>query len=511
MKEDDKMKKPLVLCILDGCGIREETDGNAFKNANTPTLDMLIEKYPHSILQASGKAVGLPAGQMGTSEVGHMNIGSGRIAIQPLENINAQIESKEFNKNKNILEVLNHVKKNNSNLHILGLLSDGGVHSHINHLLALLDVCKENNIENIYLDIFLDGRDTYEKSALKYLDILNNKLESLEIGKIATISGRYYGMDRDNNFDRLKLSYDAIVYGKGPVYKNYKELIEDNYNKKIYDEFVIPGIINNYPINDNDGVITFNFRKDRLREMFTLLSNPNAYEKEAKEKDLTIKHFNNLKTLTMYPVTETVLSKHAFDDLDLKNILVDYLHNNGLSQLRIAETEKYPHVTFFFDGGKEVEYNDMKKILIPSPKVATYDLKPEMSVYEVTDNFLKEVGNFDVTIMNLANGDMVGHTGVYEAAIKAVEDMDKCLDKIYKKIKELKGTLIIIADHGNCDMMWDEFHNPVTSHTTNPVPCIITKEDIELNDGKLADVAPTMLELLNLEIPKEMTGKSLIK
>ena len=245
--------------------------------------------------------------------------------------------------------------------------------------------------------------------------------------------------------------------------------------------------------------------------MFTLLSNPNAYEKEAKEKDLTIKHFNNLKTLTMYPVTETVLSKHAFDDLDLKNILVDYLHNNGLSQLRIAETEKYPHVTFFFDGGKEVEYNDMKKILIPSPKVATYDLKPEMSVYEVTDNFLKEVGNFDVTIMNLANGDMVGHTGVYEAAIKAVEDMDKCLDKIYKKIKELKGTLIIIADHGNCDMMWDEFHNPVTSHTTNPVPCIITKEDIELNDGKLADVAPTMLELLNLEIPKEMTGKSLIK
>ena len=505
------MKKPLVLCILDGCGIREETDGNAFKNANTPTLDMLMEKYPHSILQASGKAVGLPDGQMGTSEVGHMNIGSGRIAIQPLENINAQIASKEFNNNKNILEVLNHVKDNNSNLHILGLLSDGGVHSHINHLLALLDICKENNVKNIYLDVFLDGRDTYEKSALKYLDILNNKLESIGIGKISTISGRYYGMDRDNNFDRLKLSYDAIVYGKGPTYKKYQELIEDNYNKKIYDEFVIPGIINNCPLKDNDGVITFNFRKDRLREMFTLLSNPSAYEKEAQEKDLTIKHFNNLKTLTMYPVTETVLSKHAFDDLDLKNILVDYLHNNGLSQLRIAETEKYPHVTFFFDGGKEVEYDDMKKVLIPSPKVATYDLKPEMSVYEVTENFLKEVENFDVTIMNLANGDMVGHTGVYEAAIKAVEDMDKCLDKIYKKIEELNGTLIIIADHGNCDMMWDENHNPVTSHTTNPVPCIITKNGIALNDGKLADVAPTMLELLNLEIPKEMTGKSLIK
>jgi len=505
------MKKPLVLCILDGCGIRKEIDGNAFKNASTPTLDMLITKYPHSILQASGKAVGLPEGQMGTSEVGHMNIGSGRIAIQPLENINANIESKEIYNNKNILEVINHVKNNNSNLHIIGLLSDGGVHSHINHLLTLLDICKINNVTNVYLDIFLDGRDTYEKSALKYLDILNNKIKELEIGKISTIGGRYYGMDRDNNFDRLKLSYDSIVYGEGPIFNNYKELIEENYSNKKYDEFVVPGIINKCPLNDNDGVISFNFRKDRLREMFTLLSNPTAYEKEANEKNLIVKHFKNLKTLTMYPVTETVLSNHAFEDLDLKNILVDYLHNNGLSQLRIAETEKYPHVTFFFDGGKEVDYNDMKKILIPSPKVATYDLKPEMSVYEVTDNFLKEVENYDVTIMNLANGDMVGHTGVYEAAVKAVEHMDNCLNKIYNKIMELNGILIIIADHGNCDMMWDEFHKPVTSHTTNPVPCIITKEGIELNNGKLADVAPTMLQLLNLEIPQEMTGTSLIK
>ncbi|MBQ4030620.1 MAG: 2,3-bisphosphoglycerate-independent phosphoglycerate mutase, partial [Bacilli bacterium] len=246
-------------------------------------------------------------------------------------------------------------------------------------------------------------------------------------------------------------------------------------------------------------------------EMFTLLSNPTEYEPQANEKDLVVKHFNNLATMTMYPVTETVHSPHAFNDADMKNILVDYLHNNGLSQLRIAETEKYPHVTFFFDGGKEVEYDDMKKILIPSPKVATYDLKPEMSVYEVTDNFLKEVGNYDVTIMNFANGDMVGHTGVYEAAVQAVEDMDKCLDKVYSKIMELGGILIIIADHGNCDMMWDEDHKPVTSHTTNPVPCIITKEGIELNDGKLADIAPTMLELLGLPIPEEMTGNSLIK
>ena len=506
------MKKPLVLCILDGCGVREETDGNAFKNANTPTLDMLMEKYPHSILQASGKAVGLPVGQMGTSEVGHMNIGSGRVAIQPLENISASIESKEFFNKKELLDVLEHVKTNNSALHIFGLLSDGGVHSHINHALALLELCKNNQVENVYFDICLDGRDTYEKSALTYLDQLNNKIKELGIGKINTISGRYYGMDRDNNYDRVKLAYDAIVYNEGAKYNSYQELVETNYQNGKFDEFVIPGIISGIPLQDNDAIVTFNFRKDRLREMFTLLSNPTAYEKEANEKNLTVKHFNNLKVLTMYPVTETVTCPHVFNDLDLKNILVDYLHEKGYSQLRIAETEKYPHVTFFFDGGKEVEYPDMKKILIPSPKVATYDLKPEMSVYEVTDNFLKEVANFDVTIMNLANGDMVGHTGVYEAAVQAVEDMDKCLSKIYQKVvEELKGILIIIADHGNCDMMWDENHNPVTSHTTNPVPCIITKENIEIRDGILADVAPTMLELMNIDIPQEMTGQSLIK
>jgi len=505
------MNKPLVLCILDGCGIREESDGNAFMNANTPTLDMLMSKYPHSILQASGPYVGLPEGQMGTSEVGHMNLGSGRIALQPLEAITASIEDRSLFNNEKILDVLNHVKSNNSNLHLFGLLSDGGVHSHINHLLGLLELCKENGIENVYLDLCLDGRDTYEKSALKYLDILDNKMKELGIGKISTINGRYYAMDRDNNFDRLKLSYDAICYGIGKEYSSYQELVNENYNNGITDEFVIPGIINKMPIKDNDGVITFNFRKDRIREMFTLLSNPDAYKEQANEKGLEVINYNNLKVLTMYPVTETVVAPHAFNDLDMKNILVDYLHNNHLSQLRIAETEKYPHVTFFFDGGKEVEYDDMKKILIPSPKVATYDLKPEMSVYEVTENFLNEVGNFDVTIMNLANGDMVGHTGIYEAAVAAVEHMDKCLAKIYSKVvEELNGVLIIIADHGNCDMMWDSNHNPVTSHTTNPVPCIITKEGITLKDGKLADVAPTMISLLGLDVPVEMTGEVLI-
>ena len=505
------MNKPLVLCILDGCGVREETDGNAFANATKPTLDMLMNTYPHSILQASGPSVGLPVGQMGTSEVGHMNLGSGRVAMQPLEAISSAIENKDILKNEKILEVLNHVKENNSNLHLYGLLSDGGVHSHINHLFGLLDMCAVNDVRNVYIDVCLDGRDTYEKSALTYLDALNNKLNELGFGKINLITGRYYGMDRDNNFDRVKLAYDALVYGEAKEYNTYKELIEENYNNGKFDEFVIPGIINKQPLQDNDAIITFNFRKDRIREMFTLLSNPSAYENDANAKGLEVKHFTNLKTLTMFPVTETVKSPRAFEDLDLKNILVDYLHNNGISQLRISETEKYPHVTFFFDGGKEVEYDDMKKILIPSPKVATYDLKPEMSVYEVTENFLREVANFDVTIMNLANGDMVGHTGVYEAAKQAVEDMDKCIGQIYEKVMNLGGTLIIISDHGNCDTMWDENKNPVTAHTTNPVPCIITKENIELNDGILADIAPTMLELLELPIPEEMTGKSLIK
>lgn len=503
--------KPLVLCILDGCGIRKESDGNAFLNANKPTFDMLMKKYPHSILKASGPAVGLPEGQMGTSEVGHMNLGSGRVALQPLQAITESIKNKSFFENEKILKVLNHVKKNNSNLHIMGLLSDGGVHSHINHLLSLLDMCKMNEVKNVYIHVFTDGRDTYEKSAKKYLDILSNKIQELNLGVIATISGRYYAMDRDNNFDRLKLAYDAICYGIGKKYNNYDELIEDNYNNGINDEFFVPGIINSCPVKENDGIITFNFRKDRLRELFTCFTNVLEYDDLAKQKNLNLIDYKNLEVLTMFPVTETVKAPHAFNDLDLKNILVDYLHKFKKSQLRLSETEKFPHVTFFFDGGREVSYDDMKKIIVPSPKVATYDLKPSMSVYEVTDEFLKEAANFDVVIMNLANGDMVGHTGNYDAAKQAVEDMDKCLAKIYNEVMKLDGILIIIADHGNCDMMWDSNHNPVTSHTTNPVPCIITKENIELEDGKLADIAPTMLYLLNLPIPSEMTGKVLIK
>ena len=504
--------KPVVLCILDGCGIRKESDGNAFKNANKPTLNMLFKNYPHSILQASGPAVGLPEGQMGTSEVGHMNIGAGRVALQPMQAITQSIENGSFFNNKELLDVINHVKKNNSNLHIFGLLSDGGVHSQISHLFGILDMCKKEKLNNIIIDICTDGRDTIEKSALVYIDQLNDKMNELGIGKIGTINGRYYAMDRDNNFDRIKLSYDAIVYGNAKKYDSYKQLIEENYSKDITDEFIVPGIINEVPLSDNDGLIAFNFRKDRLREMFSLITNPSEYEGMAKEKGIKVKRFDNLKVLTMYPVTETVKCPHAFNDLDLNNILVDYLHDKRISQFRIAETEKYPHVTFFFDGGREVEYDDMKKILIPSPKVATYDLKPEMSVYEVTDAFLENVQKYNVTIMNLANGDMVGHTGNYEAAVKAVEHMDKCIAKIYDKVvNELGGVLIIIADHGNCDVMWDEDHKPCKTHTTNPVPCIITKKGIKVKDGKLADIAPTILSLLGIDIPKEMTGNVLIE
>ena len=502
--------KPVVLCILDGCGIRESSDGNAFKNANKPNLDFLWNNFPHSILKASEQSVGLPKGQMGTSEVGHMNIGAGRVATQPLEAINESIEDGSFFNNEEILKLINHVKKNNSTLHILGLLSDGGVHSHINHLMALIDMCKKNDVYNVMYHVFTDGRDTYEKSSLTYLKMLEDKIKETGVGKIATICGRYYAMDRDDNFDRLKKSYDAMCYGEGNVYVSYDEMIKDSYDKEINDEFILPGIINSGKINDNDGVVTFNFRKDRLREMFTVLTNPDAYNEKALEKDMHIKRFNNLYVLTMYPVVESVIAPHAFDDLDLDNILVNYFHERGISQLRLAETEKFAHVTFFFDGGKEVEFSDMKKIIIPSPKVATYDLKPEMSVYEVTDAFLENVSKYDVTIMNLANGDMVGHTGNYEAAKKAVEHMDICIGKIYEKVKELGGILIITADHGNCDTMWYENHEPHTSHTTNPVPFIVTKEGITLNDGKLADIAPTMLELLELDIPSEMTGNSLI-
>ena len=499
------MTQPTVLAILDGYGLREEEHGNAVKLANNPVFNMLWEKYPHTQLNASGQEVGLPKGQMGNSEVGHMNIGAGRIVYQPLELINKSIEDKEIYSNEELLKVINHVKNNNSKLHLMGLISDGGVHSHIDHLMAIIDMAKQNDIERLYIHLFTDGRDVLPQSAYTYIKQVEDKLSEINLGKIATIGGRYYGMDRDNNFDRLQKGYDAIVNSVGEYPNNPKEFVEESYKNGVYDEFFIPAVFEkDGNIQENDGLIVFNYRKDRIREILTALTNPSF-------NDMPVIRFNNLKTVTMMPVVESVIAEHAYSDPVLKNILGEYIEKQNKSQLRIAETEKYAHVTFFFDGGKEIDYQNEKKILIPSPKVATYDLKPEMSAYEVNEQLLNELGNFDLVILNFANGDMVGHTGVLEAAIKAVESVDECLGKIYEKVKELNGVLIVTADHGNCEEMLDENNNILTAHTTNPVPFIVTKEEINLQPGKLGDIAPTILELMNLDIPEEMTGNSLIQ
>ncbi len=497
------MKKTVLLCIMDGCGIREKDAGNAFELANKPNFDMLLNKYPNCTIEASGEAVGLPAGVMGNSEVGHLNLGAGRVVYQPLEFINRSIEDGSFYKKEELLKVLKHVKDNNSNLHIMGLLSDGGVHSHINHLLALLDTCKINNVNNVYLHLFTDGRDVSPTSSYSYIKKVEDKLNELGIGCIASISGRYYVMDRDNNYDRVKKAYDVIVNGIGEIYSNIEEYINDSYESGVTDEFLLPARFNDIKINDNDGVIGFNFRKDRMREMFTALTNKEF-------NDMEVVRFNNLAVVTMMPVVESVKCPHIFDDLNFNNLLGKVLEDNGLSQLRIAETEKYAHVTFFFDGGKEIDYKNEKKILVPSPKVATYDLKPEMSADEITEKLLPEIGNFDVVILNFANGDMVGHTGVIDAAIKAVETVDKNLGLIYEKIKEVDGVMLVTADHGNCEEMLTPDNKPMTAHTTNLVRLIVTREGIALRNGKLADIAPTILGLLGLDKPNDMSGNNLI-
>ena len=495
-----------VLCIMDGVGIRDTEYGNAVKMAKKPNLDYLIKNYPHSKLEASGELVGLPAGQMGNSEVGHTNIGAGRIVYQPLQLITNQIKNGEFFQNKNLLETIKHVKDNHSNLHICGLLSDGGIHSHINHLFGLIDLCKKEGISNVYYHVFLDGRDTLPNICLKYLDELSEKIKETSVGSIASISGRYYAMDRDNRWDRVKKAYDVMVTGTGIECNSYKDVIEKNYNEGIFDEFIVPTIIDkNGMIKDNDGLIAFNFRPDRLREIFKAITNPDF-------SDFEHKNLKNIKLTTMMPVSDEVICNNAFELQKLDNTLGEYLSKNHKTQLRIAETEKYAHVTYFFDGGVEKDLDGCKRILVNSPKVATYDLKPEMSAYEVTDKLIKELDNpLDVVILNFANGDMVGHTGNLDAAIKAVEIVDDCIGKIYKKVEEIGGTLIVTADHGNSEVMIDDNGNVITSHTTNKVPFIITDKRIKLEDGKLADIAPTMLYLLGLDIPKEMTGNVLIK
>ncbi len=497
--------KKVVLCIMDGIGIREEIKGNAVKAAETKALDNLFKSYPHSLLHASGTKVGLPEGQMGNSEVGHTNIGAGRIVYQPLELISNSIRSKEIYNNENINSVINHVKENNSKLHLLGLLSDGGIHSHIEHLFGLLDMLKEKGINNVYIHVFTDGRDTSPTSGALYIKKLQDKLDSLNIGKIASVSGRYYSMDRDNNWDRIRKSYDVIVNGLGKEKNNIIEYMENSYSIGETDEFIKPMLIDKSGIiSDNDGLLVFNFRPDRLRELFKTITNKDFNE-------FPHKTFKNIKLVTMMPVSDEVICTNAFSHQKLDNTLGEYLSTKNVKQLRIAETEKYAHVTYFFDGGVEKDLQNCDRILIPSPKVATYDLKPEMSAYEITDKLLSVIENYDLVILNFANGDMVGHTGDFNATIKAVETVDNCLGKIYNKALELGYTLIVTADHGNSDYMVDENGNVVTSHSTSLVPFIITDNKYTLKDGKLADIAPTILDIMEIEIPKEMTGESLIK
>ncbi|MDD3187618.1 MAG: 2,3-bisphosphoglycerate-independent phosphoglycerate mutase [Bacilli bacterium] len=493
-----------LLCILDGVGIRKEIKGNAVKQANMPNFNYLLQNYPNSLLEASGKLVGLPEGQMGNSEVGHMNIGAGRIVYQSLELINSKIEDKTFFQTKEILSIMEYVNKNDSSLHLMGLLSDGGIHSSIEHLFALIKMAKEENIKKLYIHPFLDGRDTLPKVALKYLDELDSKLKEYQIGSIASLSGRYYSMDRDNRYDRVKKSYDMLTKGLGETYDNYKEAIESNYQRGIEDEFIEPAIIDeNGIIKDNDGIIVFNYRSDRIRELPSALSNDNfnGFNKE---------NLKNIKLLTMMPVSEEVVGTHAFKLPDLKNTFGEYISNLGYTQLRIAETEKYAHVTYFFDGGIEKNLKGCDRILVKSPDVPTYDLKPEMSVYKVTEKLLENIERYDFVILNFANGDMVGHTGNINATIKALEAVDECLGKIIKKTEEINGNLFVTADHGNSDYMLDENNNVVTSHSTALVPLIIMKENIKLKKGKLGDIAPTMLSINKIAIPEEMTGENLV-
>lgn len=497
--------KKVIFTILDGFGIREETKGNAVKNANTKNIDKLLKEFPNSSLKASGEEVGLPKGQMGNSEVGHITIGSGRIVNQPLQKINKSLEDKSFYKNEEILKTIRHAKKNNSKLHILGLLSDGGVHSHINHIFALIDMAKSEGIEKLYIHAFLDGRDVAYNSAGVYIEKLENYLKKLEIGYLATISGRFYSMDREKAWDRTKKSYDALINKEAPIISDYKTVLEDNYSKEVYDEFIPPTIINeNGTIGDNDAVIVANFRPDRIPQLIEAIVNDDF-------KHFKTKKLNNLSLVTMMPVSDTLKAPTAFKHDVINNTIGEILSKEGYRVLRIAETSKYPHVTHFIDGDKDVELKYTTKILVPRQNVETYDQKPEMSAEEVTDKIKYLIDDYDFVIVNYANGDMVGHTGNYEAAVKAVEELDRCVRKLYELAFQKDILLVITADHGNCEEMIRADGKPHTYHTTNKVPFIVCDKRYKVEDGELSDIAPSILNVLNIDIPKEMTGNIIIK
>lgn len=502
------MNKNVVLVIMDGYGIREETKGNAIHMAKKPNLDYLFSKYPWTLLNASGEAVGLPEGQMGNSEVGHMNIGAGRIVFQSLTRVNIEVRNDTLQYVPAIDNAINHAIKNNSKLHIMGLLSDGGVHSHINHILYLLEKAALRGVKEVVVHAFLDGRDVPPKSAKVYFDQLKEKVDQTRGAKIGVVSGRYYAMDRDRNWNRTQLAYDAIVYNKGP-FKDLYQGLEEAYENGETDEFVRPYIVSpNSNINDNDSVIYANFRPDRAIQLSLALTNI------SKTKLENPKEFKNLFFVSMMLYSEDVKGEIALPLQTLDKTFGEVLAEAGLTQLRIAETEKYAHVTYFFDGGEDKVLPGADRILIDSPKVPTYDLKPEMSAYEVTDKVVEAINSnkYNAIILNYANCDMVGHTTNVEATIKAVEVVDECVGRVYEAVKNNGGVLILTADHGNADKLIDENGKPFSAHTMSPVPFLVTKEGITLREsGTLGDIAPTMLELIGLNKPAEMLGESMIK
>jgi len=504
--------KLTMLMILDGFGNNDNEESNAIKNAKTPNIDKLMKKYPTTEIYTSGLNVGLPEGQMGNSEVGHTNIGAGRVVYQELTRITKEIETGDFFSVPELVGAIDNCKNKSSKLHVMGLLSDGGVHSHIRHLSAILELAKRKDFEEVYIHCFMDGRDTPPASGESYIAELEEKIKEKGIGKIASIIGRFYVMDRDKRWERVNKAYDALANGVGQKANSAISAIESSYQKEVFDEFIEPTIIcnNNKPIatiDNNDSVIFFNFRPDRAREITRTLVDKDFKEFEVKDLNLYYVCF------TQYDETMPNV-KVAFKPTNLKNTFGEYISNNDLKQLRIAETEKYAHVTFFFNGGEEKQYVGEDRILVPSPKVETYDLKPEMSALEVTDKVIDSINSekYDCIILNYANPDMVGHTGSLEASIKAIETIDKQVKRVLNAVEKKDGVVLITADHGNAEQMVDyKTGEPHTAHTTNTVPLILVgMNDVTLKSGKLADLAPTMLDIMKLNKPEEMTGESLI-
>ena len=508
-------KKPTVLMILDGYGLNKNCEHNAVCEGKTPVMDQLMSQCPYVEGQASGLAVGLPEGQMGNSEVGHLNMGAGRIVYQELTRITKAIEDGDFFENPELLAAVENVKKNDSSLHMFGLLSDGGVHSHITHLFGLLELAKRQGLKKVYVHCFLDGRDTPPASGKGYIEELQKKMDELGVGEIGVVSGRYYAMDRDNRWDRVELAYKALTKGEGVKGTAAAEAVQASYDDGKTDEFVLPTVIEKdgkpvAMIQDNDSVIFFNFRPDRAREITRAFCDP-EFKGFEREKKL------NLTYVCFTDYDETIPGKLvAFKKEEIKNTFGEYLAAHNMTQARIAETEKYAHVTFFFNGGVEEPNPGEDRILVKSPKVATYDLQPEMSAPQVCDKLVEAIksGKYDVIIINFANPDMVGHTGVESAAIKAIETVDACVGRAVDAIKEVDGQMFICADHGNAEQLVDyETGEPFTAHTTNPVPFILVNADPSYTlreGGKLADIVPTLIELMGMEQPKEMTGTSLL-